>query len=160
MMFSSFCWHVEDSGINSINYSHFGARKVWYVIPEVDKPKFDEWVEERFGDRQIVSKITYMIDPLELIKRGIKVYKIYQRPREFVCTFFQAYHCGFSEGFNVCEAVNFVIPESLRYIKESIKLSPKPSLFCYEWLIYENYLQAMKKGGKPQCIKEEYWQIL
>jgi len=51
-----------------------------------------------------------MIDPLELIDAGIKVYKTYQRPKQYVCTFFKAYHCGFSHGFNVGEAVNFVSP--------------------------------------------------
>jgi len=33
MMFSSFCWHVEDSSINSINYNHCGGNKIWYIIP-------------------------------------------------------------------------------------------------------------------------------
>jgi histone demethylase JARID1 len=58
-----------------------------------------------------------MINPLDLLKRNIKVFKAYQQPREFICTFFKAYHCGFSEAFNVGEAVNFVLPESLAYIK-------------------------------------------
>jgi hypothetical protein len=43
-MFSSFCWHVEDSNINSINYNHFGGKKIWYVIPESDKAKFDDFI--------------------------------------------------------------------------------------------------------------------
>ncbi len=30
-----------------------------------------------------------MIDPKQLIKAGIKVYKVNQRPREYVCTFFK-----------------------------------------------------------------------
>jgi hypothetical protein len=30
-----------------------------------------------------------MIDPKELIKEGIQVYKANQRPREYVCTFFK-----------------------------------------------------------------------
>lgn len=30
-----------------------------------------------------------MIDPKELVKAGIKVYKVNQRPREYVCTFFK-----------------------------------------------------------------------
>jgi hypothetical protein len=42
-----------------------------------------------------------MIDPLELIKAGISVYKTYQRPKDYICTFFKAYHCGFSQSFNV-----------------------------------------------------------
>lgn len=37
MKFSTFCWHVEDSNINSINYNHYGGSKIWYFIPECDK---------------------------------------------------------------------------------------------------------------------------
>lgn len=48
---------------------------------------------------------------------GIPVYKTYQKAREYVCTFFGAYHCGFSCGFNIGEAVNFVVADSLPYIK-------------------------------------------
>lgn len=58
-------------------------------------------MENHHGDKQVVSKITYMIDPLELAKKGIKVYKTVQQSRQFVCTFFNAYHCGFSLGFNI-----------------------------------------------------------
>jgi len=33
MLFSSFCWHVEDNFLYSINYMHFGADKTWYGVP-------------------------------------------------------------------------------------------------------------------------------
>ena len=34
MQFSSFCWHVEDLYINSLNYNHLGSTKTWYVVPK------------------------------------------------------------------------------------------------------------------------------
>ncbi len=61
----------------------------------------------------MLSKITCMIHPLEVARQGIKIYKTYQSRGQYVCTLFGAYHCGFSTGFNVAEAVNFVVPRSL-----------------------------------------------
>lgn len=49
MMFSSFCWHVEDLWLNSLNYSHKGGTKTWYVIPKKHKEKFDEYVKGKTG---------------------------------------------------------------------------------------------------------------
>jgi hypothetical protein len=54
-----------------------------------------------------------MLDPLEIMKSGIPVYKANQNEKEYICTFFKAYHAGFSHGFNVGEAVNFISPKSL-----------------------------------------------
>lgn len=51
MLFSTFCWHVEDLWLNSLNYSHKGAIKTWYVIPESDKAAFDDYVLKKTGKR-------------------------------------------------------------------------------------------------------------
>ena len=101
MMFSTFCWHVEDLWLNSLNYSHKGAIKTWYVVPESDKQAFDDFILKKTGKREFLNSITYMIDPAEIMANGITVYKAYQRPREYILTLFGAYHAGFSQGWNV-----------------------------------------------------------
>lgn len=85
-----------------------------------------------------------MIDPIELMENGIKVFKAYQRPREYILTLFGAYHCGFSQGFNVGEAVNIGTIDSLAVIRKAQqfnaanKNSHKPPVICYEWLVAAN----------------------
>ena len=82
-----------------------------------------------------------MLDPLDLIKNDIKVRKINQQERCYVLTFSKAYHAGFSHGFNVGEAVNFVTSMNLADIKEAdvtykLLKGKKVSIFPYEWLIF------------------------
>ena len=81
-----------------------------------------------------------MIDPAELIEQGIKVYKAYQRPKEYILTLFGAYHAGFSQGWNVGEAVNIGTSDSFHAIKKAMGAAlqfknHKPPVICYDWLI-------------------------
>lgn len=144
MQFSTFCWHVEDLWLNSINYSHRGATKTWYIIPESDKQKFDAYVLKKTGKREFLNSITFMIDPIELMENDIKVYKAYQRPHEYILTLFNAYHSGFSQGFNIGEAVNVGTVQSLTIIRKAQayysanKKNHKPPVICYDWLVAAN----------------------
>ena len=84
MQFSSFCWHIEDLYINSLNYNHLGSTKTWYVVPRSEKDKFDAFAKIKLGKLfeskpDMLHRITLMMDPLELIKNGIKVRKINQQ---------------------------------------------------------------------------------
>lgn len=157
MKFSSFCWHVEDLYINSINYNHKGAIKIWYIIPGAEKERFDEFVALRYS-KQLSSKpdfmhrITLMIDPLEIRKAGIKIYKIRHTARSYVFTFpkvkrflLQVYHAGFSTGFNMGEAINYLSHRSIPAMSEAYKEyakygGKKAAIFPYDWLIYENHV--------------------
>jgi histone demethylase JARID1 len=154
MKFSSFCWHVEDLYINSLNYNHKGSSKIWYIIPGAEKERFDEFVRKLYN-KQLSSKpdfmhrITLMIDPLEIIKAGIKLYKINHTPRSYVFTFPKVYHAGFSTGFNMGEAVNFLSHRNISAMKEAYKEyakfgGKKAAIFPFDWLIYENYMSQNK----------------
>ncbi|QDZ23692.1 JmjC domain-containing protein [Chloropicon primus] len=128
MLFSQFAWHVEDNFLNSINYHHLGAPKFWYGVPQEHAKLFDECASKyvflnspadggEVKDNQIheaagnfINKTT-MFCPKILVENSVKVFKIVQNPGEFVITFPQAYHGGFSMGFNLGEAVNFATRE-------------------------------------------------
>uniref|UniRef100_A0A7S0KHE5 Uncharacterized protein n=2 Tax=Ostreococcus mediterraneus TaxID=1486918 RepID=A0A7S0KHE5_9CHLO len=112
MRFATFCWHVEDHFLCSLNYLHRGASKTWYGIPGVDAEAFENCaratVPHLFKDApDILHQIITMVPPGVLVQHGIKVSRLVQNEGEFVVTFPRAYHAGFSHGFNVAEAVNF-----------------------------------------------------
>jgi histone demethylase JARID1 len=115
MVFSTFCWHVEEHYTYSVNYQHFGATKTWYGIPAEDADKFEqalrEAVPELFESQPdlLFQRVT-LLSPERLKKAGVRVYALDQRAGEFVITFPQAYHAGFNHGFNMNEAVNFASP--------------------------------------------------
>ncbi len=114
MLYSTFCWHVEDLNLFSINYMHLGNAKIWYAIPEDDKEKMDAYIKKKYKDclkedPSFMHRLLLLIDPNELIEHGIKVYKTVQNPGEIIITFPKAYHSGFSTGFNIAEAVNFAV---------------------------------------------------
>jgi histone demethylase JARID1 len=68
VLFSSFCWHVEDLGVNSLNYNHKGGIKTWYVVPGSHKANFDSYVKEKYcinsHKQTLLNRITFMINPL------------------------------------------------------------------------------------------------
>ena len=57
----------------------------------------------------LVHYLTVFIDPLELMRNGIEVYKAVQNPGEIIITLPEGYHSGFNSGFNIAEAVNFCV---------------------------------------------------
>jgi histone demethylase JARID1 len=49
MVFSTFCWHVEDLNLNSINYHHAGAAKIWYGVAGRHADAFEKVVRDKVG---------------------------------------------------------------------------------------------------------------
>ncbi len=111
MLFSTFCWHVEDLYLYSVNYLYQGGSKIWYGISHLEKTKMDDFIQKEYGkqDDEIHHKLILLVDPNKLIANGITVYKTEQKPGEIILTLPKAYHAGFSTGFNVAEAVNLAV---------------------------------------------------
>ena len=114
-LFSYFAWHVEDHNLYSINYNHLGAPKTWYGVGAAHADKFERTATDAVFKgtatlaetvRALMNK-TLLFPPSELISAGIPVCRAVQEPGQYVITFPRAYHGGFSNGFNIGEAVNF-----------------------------------------------------
>jgi len=125
MLYSTFCWHTEDLYLYSINFLHEGKPKVWYSVPHNQKEKMDIFIKNKYyaillKQPDLVHYLTVFIDPLELIRNGIEVYKAIQNPGEIIITLPEGYHAGFNAGFNIAEAVNFSVKD---IIKLDIKMA-------------------------------------
>ncbi|KAJ6828781.1 uncharacterized protein M6B38_361210 [Iris pallida] len=111
MCFSSFCWHVEDHHLYSMNYLHWGAPKMWYGIPGTNALKLESAMKKHLSDLfeeqpDLLHNLVTQFSPTMLKLEGVPVYRCLQRAGEFVLTFPRAYHSGFNCGFNCAEAVN------------------------------------------------------
>ncbi|KAE9602888.1 putative chromatin remodeling & transcription regulator FYR family [Lupinus albus] len=111
MCFSSFCWHVEDHHLYSLNYVHWGDPKVWYGVPERHAEGLEAAMKKHlprlFKEQpSLLNELVTQFSPSILKSEGVPVYRTVQHSGEFVLTFPRAYHSGFNSGFNCAEAVN------------------------------------------------------
>jgi len=162
MMFSAFCWHTEDHNLYSINYHHWGKPKVWYGLRGSEAPKFDYIVKSLFPELfernpDLLLHLVTMINPLELVQQGLNVVRTVQREGEFIVTFPQAYHAGFNQGLNCCEAVNFATPDWLPWGAHAMarycKFQRTP-VFSHEALILAVARSAIATppGERADCL--------
>ncbi|KAK8638049.1 hypothetical protein V6N13_136492 [Hibiscus sabdariffa] len=127
MCFSSFCWHVEDHHLYSLNYMHLGAPKIWYGVPGKDASKLEEAMRKHLPDLfdeqpDLLHKLVTQLSPSILKSEGVPVYRCVQNAGEFVLTFPRAYHAGFNSGFNCAEAVNVAPVDWLPHGQIAIEL--------------------------------------
>lgn len=74
-----------------------------------------------FGRPVHSTYVTWIAAPriaLPAQEKKVPCYKLNQEPGEYVITFPEAYHGGFSHGFNCCEAVNFATADWLEYVSK------------------------------------------
>ncbi|KAK1409754.1 hypothetical protein QVD17_36283 [Tagetes erecta] len=127
MCFSSFCWHVEDHHLYSMNYMHFGAPKMWYAVPGKDAIKLEAAMRKHlpnlFAEQpDLLHKLVTQLSPSILKSEGVPVFRCIQNPGEFILTFPRAYHAGFNCGFNCAEAVNVAPVDWLPHGHNAIEL--------------------------------------
>lgn len=112
MVFSAFCWHIEDHWSYSINYLHWGEPKTWYGVPSSSAEQLEDVMKkltpELFESQpDLLHQLVTLMNPNTLMSHGVPVVRTNQCAGEFVITFPRAYHSGFNQGYNFAEAVNF-----------------------------------------------------
>ncbi|RID57141.1 hypothetical protein BRARA_F00540 [Brassica rapa] len=127
MCFSSFCWHVEDHHLYSLNYMHWGAPKLWYGVAGMDAVKLEDAMRKHLPDLfeeqpDLLHKLVTQLSPSKLKTAGVPVHRCVQHAGEFVLTFPRAYHAGFNCGFNCAEAVNVAPVDWLPHGQIAIEL--------------------------------------
>ncbi|XP_022142392.1 lysine-specific demethylase JMJ18-like isoform X2 [Momordica charantia] len=127
MCFSSFCWHVEDHHLYSLNYMHWGDPKVWYGVPGSHASSLEAAMKKHLPDLfeeqpDLLHELVTQLSPSVLKSEGVPVYRVVQNSREFVLTFPRAYHAGFNCGFNCAEAVNVAPVDWLIHGQNAVEL--------------------------------------
>mmetsp|Transcript_6165 Transcript_6165/g.7063 ORF Transcript_6165/g.7063 Transcript_6165/m.7063 type:complete len:572 (+) Transcript_6165:66-1781(+) len=117
---SMFGWHTEDMELNSVNYLHHGAPKVWYTVPPAHADRLESLAKSQFGDeanncKEFMRHKNIMISPSNLKSAGIPFVKVMQKQGEVMVTFPRSYHAGFNVGWNFAEAVNFATKRWIPY---------------------------------------------
>ncbi|XP_024422303.1 lysine-specific demethylase 5D-like isoform X2 [Desmodus rotundus] len=143
MVFSAFCWHIEDHWSYSINYLHWGEPKTWYGVPSLAAEHLEEVMKkltpELFDNQpDLLHQLVTLMNPNTLMSHGVPVVRTNQCAGEFVITFPRAYHSGFNQGYNFAEAVNFCTADWLpagRQCIEHYRQLQRYCVFSHEELI-------------------------
>ncbi|XP_014756923.1 lysine-specific demethylase JMJ18 isoform X2 [Brachypodium distachyon] len=168
MCFSSFCWHVEDHFLYSLNYMHFGEQKVWYGVRGDDAVKLEEAMKRNlprlFEDQpDLLHELVTQLSPSVLKSEGIPVYRVVQNPGEFVLTLPRAYHSGFNCGFNCAEAVNVAPVDWLPHGQCAVELyreQRRKTSISHDKLLLKTAQRALRQLwinlGNCRCGQTEY----
>lgn len=83
--------------------------------------------------------ITTQIAPSSLLQNHVPVCKTRQEAGQFIVTFPEAYHAGFSYGFNCGEAVNFATSDWIPHGAQSVadyRAKAKREVFSFDRLMF------------------------
>ncbi|XP_057540084.1 putative lysine-specific demethylase JMJ16 isoform X1 [Amaranthus tricolor] len=162
MCFSSFCWHVEDHHLYSLNYMHFGAPKMWYGVPGSDAVKLEAAMKKHLPDLfdeqpDLLHKLVTQLSPSILKSAGVPVYRCMQSAGEFVLTFPRAYHAGFNCGFNCAEAVNVApldwLPHGLNAV-ELYREQRRKTTISHDKLLLGAAREAVKANWELNLLRK------
>lgn len=162
MCFSSFCWHVEDHHLYSLNYLHWGDPKVWYGVPGSHAPALENVMRKHLPDLfeeqpNLLNELVTQFSPSILRSEGVPVYRTVQHSGEFVITFPRAYHSGFNCGFNCAEAVNVAPVDWLMHGQNAVELYSfqcRKTSLSHDKLLFGSALEAVRALAELALRKE------
>jgi len=162
MLFSSFCWHVEDNYLYSINYVHTGKPKRWYGVPGTAAEKFEETMRTQLPDLfarspNLLHLLVTQLSPRILNEAGVPVYTALQHSGQFVITCPRSYHSGFNTGFNCAESVNFALEDWLPFCRQACNnyRFQRSAVFPFE----EFLLKAAANPDSPEIAAMLYKEL-
>ncbi|XP_027354760.1 lysine-specific demethylase JMJ18-like [Abrus precatorius] len=162
MCFSSFCWHVEDHHLYSLNYLHWGDPKVWYGVPGSHASALENAMRKHLPDLfeeqpNLLNELVTQLSPSILKAEGVPVYRTVQHSGEFVITFPRAYHSGFNCGFNCAEAVNVAPVDWLMHGQNAVELyslQRRKTSLSHDKLLFGSALEAVRALAELALGKE------
>ncbi|KAL2327491.1 hypothetical protein Fmac_020918 [Flemingia macrophylla] len=162
MCFSSFCWHVEDHHLYSLNYLHWGDPKIWYGVPGSHAAALENVMRKHLRDLfeeqpNLLNELVTQFSPSILKSEGVPVYRAVQHSGEFVITFPRAYHSGFNCGFNCAEAVNVAPVDWLMHGQNAVELYSlqcRKTSLSHDKLLFGSALEAVRALAELALGKE------
>ncbi|KAK4491535.1 hypothetical protein RD792_002287, partial [Penstemon davidsonii] len=159
MCFSSFCWHVEDHHLYSLNYLHWGDPKIWYGVPGSHASELEKAMRKHMPDLfeeqpDLLNQLVTQLSPSVVKSEGVPLYRVAQNSGEFVLTFPRAYHSGFNCGFNCAEAVNVAPVDWLQHGQSAVELY---SAQCRKTSISHDKLLFAAARKAVQALSEIYF---
>uniref|UniRef100_A0A8C9VLN0 [histone H3]-trimethyl-L-lysine(4) demethylase n=1 Tax=Scleropages formosus TaxID=113540 RepID=A0A8C9VLN0_SCLFO len=153
MVFSAFCWHIEDHWSYSINYLHWGEPKTWYGVPGFAAEHLEDVMKrltpELFEFQpDLLHQLVTIMNPNILMAHGVPVVRTNQCAGEFVITFPRAYHSGFNQGYNFAEAVNFCTADWLPAGRSCIEHYRRLRRYC----VFSHEELACKMAACPERL--------
>ncbi|XP_070823746.1 lysine-specific demethylase 5C isoform X2 [Chaetodon trifascialis] len=153
MVFSAFCWHIEDHWSYSINYLHWGEPKTWYGVPSVAAERLEEVMKKLTPELfefqpDLLHQLVTIMNPNILMSHGVPVVRTNQCAGEFVITFPRAYHSGFNQGYNFAEAVNFCTADWLPVGRSCIEHYRRLRRYC----VFSHEELTCKMAASPEKL--------
>ncbi|GAB2241529.1 hypothetical protein Droror1_Dr00018304 [Drosera rotundifolia] len=163
MCFSSFCWHVEDHHLYSLNYLHLGDPKVWYGVPGSHASAFEDAMKKHLPDLfdenpDLLNELVTQLSPSVLRSEGVPVYRIIQHSGDFILTFPRAYHAGFNCGFNCAEAVNVAPVDWLAHGQNAVELyseQRRRTSLSHDKLLFSTAGEAVRFFCEPEVDRKD-----